>query len=419
MSRPLLGCIADDFTGGTDIASMLVKGGMRTVQTIGVPRRQVADVDAIVVALKTRTMPVKQAVQASIEAVRWLREAGCMQFYFKYCSTFDSTPAGNIGPVIDALLEALGTDFTVVCPALPANGRTVYRGHLFVGNDLLSESGMRHHPLTPMTDSSLLRLLAPQTTNKAGLVTHDTVVHGAKRIQAAFNGLKKDGTQIAVVDAIDDGDLDRIGEAAAGMTLVTGGSGLALGLPQNFRAAGLLQEATRASQLQPSEGKLVVLSGSCSVATNAQVEQWLRSHAGFKVDPLALHRGDDVVSQAVDWVLKQDRPSLVYASARPDEVSAVQARLGIELAGTLVEAALSQIAVRLRVRGYSKFIVAGGETSGAVVKALGVEGLRIGESIAPGVPWTQSLDDEVLSLALKSGNFGSVHFFEEAMSTCP
>lgn len=419
MSRPLLGCIADDFTGGTDIASMLVKGGMRTVQTIGVPQRRIVDVDAIVVALKTRTMPAKQAVQESVEAVRWLREAGCRQFYFKYCSTFDSTPAGNIGPVIDALLEELGVDFTVVCPALPANGRTVYRGHLFVGNDLLSESGMRHHPLTPMTDSSLLRLLAPQTLKKAGLVTRDTVVQGATQIQKAFDDLKKDGTQIAIVDAIDDGDIDRIGEAAAGMTLVTGGSGLALGLPQNFRKAGLLPESTRASQLQPSEGKLVVLSGSCSIATNAQVEQWLRSHAGFKVDPLALHQGDDVVSQAVDWVLTQDGPSLVYASARPDEVSAVQARLGIELAGTLVEAALSKIAALLRERGYSKFIVAGGETSGAVVKALCVEGLRIGESIAPGVPWTQSLDDDVLSLALKSGNFGSVNFFEEAMSTCP
>lgn len=419
MSRPLLGCIADDFTGGTDLASMLVKGGMRTVQTIGVPPRHVADVDAIVVALKTRTVPVMQAVQESLEAVRWLREAGCSQFYFKYCSTFDSTPAGNIGPVIDALLDELGADFTVVCPALPANGRTVYRGHLFVGNDLLSESGMRHHPLTPMTDSNLLRLLAPQTTNKVGLVTRDTVAQGASAIQGTFNRLKKDGVQIAVVDAIDDGDLDRIGAAAAGMALVTGGSGLALGLPQNFRSAGLLPDSTRASQLRPSAGKLVVLSGSCSVATNAQVEQWLRSHAGFKVDPLALHRGDDVATLAVDWVLRQDGPTLVYASARPDEVSAVQAQLGIELAGTLVEAALSKIAVLLRERGYSKFIVAGGETSGAVVKALRVEGLRIGESIAPGVPWTQSLDEEVLSLALKSGNFGSVNFFEEALSTCP
>lgn len=419
MSIPLLGCIADDFTGGTDLASMLVKGGMRTVQTIGVPLRHVADVDAIVVALKTRTVPVMQAVQESLEAVRWLREAGCSQFYFKYCSTFDSTPAGNIGPVIDALLDELGADFTVVCPALPANGRTVYRGHLFVGNDLLSESGMRHHPLTPMTDSNLLRLLAPQTTNKVGLVTRDTVAQGASAIQGTFNRLKKDGVQIAVVDAIDDGDLDRIGAAAAGMVLVTGGSGLALGLPQNFRSAGLLLDSTRASQLRPSAGKLVVLSGSCSVATNAQVDQWLRSHAGFKVDPLALHRGDDVATLAVDWVLRQDGPTLVYASARPDEVSAVQAQLGIELAGTLVEAALSKIAVLLRERGYSKFIVAGGETSGAVVKALRVEGLRIGESIAPGVPWTQSLDEEVLSLALKSGNFGSVNFFEEALSTCP
>ncbi|SPA03773.1 conserved hypothetical protein [Cupriavidus taiwanensis] len=419
MSKPLLGIIADDFTGGTDIASMLAKEGMRTVQTIGIPQQPVSDVDAIVVALKTRTSPAQDAVKESLEAVRWLRQVGCKQFYFKYCSTFDSTLKGNIGPVIDALMEELGADFTIVCPALPENGRTVYKGNLFVGDVLLSESGMRHHPLTPMTDSNLVRLLAPQTTKTVGLVVRETVVQRPEQIEDAFAKLKSSGVQIAVVDATENADLYRIGEASADLALLTGGSGLALGLPQNYRRAGLLRSETSASTLATTDGKLVLLSGSCSVATNGQVEQWLQARPGFKVDPLAIHRGEDVAGEAVSWVLNQTEPALVYASARPDEVAAVQAELGVDAAGKLVEGVLSAIAAALKGKGYNKFIVAGGETSGAVVKALNVQGLRIGESIAPGVPWTQSLDERPLSLALKSGNFGSVKFFEEATAACP
>ncbi|WP_059413711.1 3-oxo-tetronate kinase [Cupriavidus basilensis] len=419
MSRPLLGCIADDFTGGTDLASMLVKGGMRTIQTIGIPQQRLTGTDAIVVALKTRTMPAAQAVRESLDALRWLRQEGCRQFYFKYCSTFDSTPRGNIGPVLDALMRELDTRFTIACPALPDNGRTVYKGHLFVGDELLSESGMRNHPLTPMTDANLVRLLAPQTAHRVALVDHGVVAKGHEAIRAAFDRCRQGDARIAIVDAIDNDDLHRIGAAAADMPLLSGGSGLALGLPENFRRAGLLAASTRAARPRARPGRMVLLSGSCSVATNVQLEQWLRHRPGLKIDPLALHRGEDVVAGAVAWVLGHDEPVLVYASARPDEVARVQAELGAGPAGLLVEAALSSIAARLRQAGFDKFVVAGGETSGAVVKALEVTGLRIGEPIAPGVPWTQSIDAAPLSLALKSGNFGTADFFAEAMRQCP
>src|SRR5439155_25856082 len=238
---PVLGCIADDFTGGTDLAGMLVKHGLRTVQMIGVPQGPPPEgVDAIVVALKSRTAPAAEAVEASLGALRWLRDAGCRQFYFKYCSTFDSTDRGNIGPVTDALMSALDTRFTIACPAIPENKRSVFKGYLFAGDVLLNESGMQHHPLTPMTDANLVRVLKRQTHRKVGLVGHETVAGGADAIKARFDGLQSAGVQIAIVDATSNDDLQRIGAACSDLPLVTAGSGIALGLPQNFRRRGWL-----------------------------------------------------------------------------------------------------------------------------------------------------------------------------------
>jgi uncharacterized protein YgbK (DUF1537 family) len=419
----LLGCIADDFTGGTDLAGMLVKAGMRTVQLIGVPDGPPpADVDAVVIALKSRSSPVGEAVAASLAALRWLREAGCRQFYFKYCSTFDSTPRGNIGPVADALMRALDTDFTIACPALPANGRTVYQGHLFVGSALLSESGMRNHPLTPMTDANLVRVLQQQTARKVGLVDHATVSRGGAAIHERFAALRQQGHGVAIVDALADADLDAIGAACADLPLVTGGSGIALGLPQNFRRQGLLAADAVADALPQTGGLRAVMSGSCSVATQKQVDAMRASFPSFHVDPLRLARGDDVVAAALDWAAGRvgQQPVLVYATAAPEAVGRVQADLGIEQAGRLVEQALASIAVGLVRAGVGQMIVAGGETSGAVVKALGVKGLRIGPEIDPGVPWTCTVHDDgtpPLALALKSGNFGSEDFFLKAWDT--
>ena len=419
----LLGCIADDFTGGTDLAGMLVKAGMRTVQLIGVPDGPPpADVDAVVIALKSRTSPVDDAVAESLAALRWLQEAGCRQFYFKYCSTFDSTPRGNIGPVAEALMRALDTDFTIACPALPANGRTIYQGYLFVGNVLLSESGMRNHPLTPMTDANLVRVLQQQTTRKVGLVDHATVSSDAAAIRARFAALREQGHGFAVVDALSNADLDAIGAACADLPLVTGGSGIALGLPQNFRRRGLLASNAVADALPQTGGLRAVVSGSCSVATQKQVEVMRASFPSFNVDPLRLARGEDVVSAALDWAGSPigREPVLIYATATPEAVRQVQAELGVEQAGHLVEHALATIALGLVRAGVGQMIVAGGETSGAVVKALGVKGLRIGPEIDPGVPWTSTLHDDgtpPLALALKSGNFGSEDFFLKAWDT--
>jgi uncharacterized protein YgbK (DUF1537 family) len=431
----LLGCIADDFTGGTDLAGMLVKAGMRTVQLIGVPTGPAPDdVDAIVIALKSRTSPVDEAVAESLAALRWLQKAGCRQFYSKYCSTFDSTPRGNIGPVAEALMQALDTDFTIACPAFPANGRTVYKGYLFVGGELLNESGMRNHPLTPMTDASLVRVLQQQVSGKVGLADYGVVEQGAAAIGERFAALRKQGCGFAVVDAVSNRDLESIGEACAELPLVTGGSGIALGLPENFRRRGLLTRHDAADALPATGGLRAVIAGSCSVATQKQVAVMREQAPAFHVDPLQLARGVDVVAAALDWAATHvgQVPVLIYATATPETVRAVQAQLGVERAGSLVEEALAAIAQGLIKLGVGQLIVAGGETSGAVVKALGVSGLRIGPEIDPGVPWTTALRQNTdtndrndrnntrpLALALKSGNFGSEDFFLKAWSRLP
>ncbi len=417
----LLGCIADDFTGGTDLAGMLVKAGMRTVQMIGVPGEAIAyDVDALVIALKSRTSPADEAVAESLAALRWLRQAGCRQFYFKYCSTFDSTPQGNIGPVAEALMAELGSNFTIACPAFPANGRTIFKGYLFVGDVLLSDSGMRHHPLTPMTDANLVRVLQPQIKGKVGLADFAVVQKGEAALRERFSELQAEGCNIAVVDALSNDDLMQIGAACADMPLVTAGSGVALGLPQNFRRAGLLADDLLADALPPTGGLRAVIAGSCSVATQGQVAAMRAQHPAFCVDPIALARGDDVVGAALAWAAPHLKESmiLVYATATPESVKSVQGQLGVEMAGALVEEALSAIAKGLVAMGVGQLIVAGGETSGAVVKALRVAGLHIGPEIDPGVPWTTTLSIDPaarpLALALKSGNFGTPDFFLKA-----
>jgi uncharacterized protein YgbK (DUF1537 family) len=413
----LLGCIADDFTGATDLANMLVKGGMRTVQTIGVPEGAAPDADAVVVALKSRTIAPADAVAQSLAALKWLQAQGCKQFYFKYCSTFDSTPKGNIGPVADALMDALETQFTIACPAFPENGRTIFRGYLFAGEVPLNESGMKDHPLTPMLDANLVRVLQPQTKRKVGLIKYDTVALGADAVRKRIAALQKEGVRIAVVDAISDADLHVIGAACAGMPLITAGSGVALGLPANFRAQGLLRQ-TNAAQLPRIEGAGAVVSGSCSTATNAQVAEWQKTRPALRIDALKLAAGAPVVPEALAWARERvgKEAVLIYATSTPDEVKTVQARLGADKAGALIEDALASIAHGLIDAGVRKLVVAGGETSGAVVNRLGVTSLRIGPQIDPGVPWTVTEAAQPIALALKSGNFGSVDFFAKALA---
>jgi len=420
----LLGAIADDFTGATDLCNMLVRHGMRTVQLIGVPRAtlEVGEVDAVTIALKSRTAPVKEAVADSLEALDWLRRAGARQIFFKYCSTFDSSAEGNIGPVGDALADRLDASIAIACPAFPETGRTVYMGHLFVGDRLLSETHMAHHPLTPMTDPDLVRVLGRQTPRKVGLVTWPTVRRGASFIRDRLTELRHEGCRWAIVDCLEDEDLLAIGEAVADHPLVTGGSGVAMGLPANFRRAGLLPDrGAEAAALPPVPGPAVVLAGSCSAATLAQIEAFREHRPARRLDPLALARGEEL-QEVVAWAREHlpSGPVLVYASAPPEEVRRVQAELGRDRAGAVVEEAMAVIARELVAGGVRRLVVAGGETSGAVVKALGIEGLAIGPQIDPGVPATVTIGcGPRLALALKSGNFGRRDFFLRAFEVMP
>jgi uncharacterized protein YgbK (DUF1537 family) len=425
----ILGVIADDFTGATDVASMLVRAGMRTVQVIGVPNGPAPAADAIVVALKTRTVPAAEAVRESLAALRWLQAGGMRQCYFKVCSTFDSTPAGNIGPVTDALMDALAAPFTIACPAFPENGRTVFRGHLFVGDELLSDSGMRAHPLTPMNDANLVRVLQAQSRRRVGLLRYDTIAQGVTAVRERIAALlDADGVAIAIADATTNDDLRTLAVACAELPLLTAGSGLALGLPALYAERGWLTPDAHAAALAPTAGGAAVLAGSCSLATNAQVARWRAAgRPAFAIDPRALARGEAVAAAALHWAEAQLQGAavLVYATLPAGELQTVQAELGSAAAGALVETCLAQIARGLVERGVRRLVVAGGETSGAVVQALGVTQLRIGAAICPGVPWTQAqgtaFDPPLppLHLALKSGNFGGPDFFDEALRADP
>ena len=412
----LLGCIADDFTGATDLANTLVKGGMTAVQVIGVPTGPLPEADAVIIALKSRTAPVGEAVAQSLAACDALLAAGAKQIFWKYCSTFDSTDQGNIGPVADALLKRLGSGFALACPAFPTNGRTIYLGHLFVGNALLNESGMENHPLTPMTDANLVRVLGRQTDGAVGLVPFTTVEQGAAATRQAMMRLAEQGRRYAIVDAVTDQHLLAIGEAAAQHALITGGSGVAMGLPENFRRAGLLPARGDAASLPPMQGMAAVVAGSCSRATLGQIGL-ARDHVPvLELDALATPDAAALTAQALDWVagkLAADRPVVIAASAPPEKVAALQAKLGRDAAGALIEAAMAAIAEGLVARDVGRLVVAGGETSGAVVQRLGVTALRIGPEIDPGVPWTFA-EPRGLHLALKSGNFGARDFFLKA-----
>jgi uncharacterized protein YgbK (DUF1537 family) len=414
-----LGCIADDLTGASDLALMLSREGLETVQTIGVPDAtlDLSGADAVVVALKSRTLPGPEAVTQSIAAAEALRQAGATHFFFKYCSTFDSTDEGNIGNVAEALLSFTGSALTLACPAFPANGRTVYQGHLFVNGVPLHESSMKDHPLTPMRDSNLVRVLQRQTALPVGLVPFEDVEAGVEAVKKAFARAKAAGNRIVIVDAITDQHLRTIGSAAADMPLITGGSGVAMGLPAAYRQQEQVPASRAKDRFASPEGKAAILAGSCSSATQRQVEVAIADgFPALRVDPIALASGAVSVRSVEEWIEAQDqrKPILIYSTATPDDVKDVQSKLGRMNAGELVEAFLADVARLLPQKGFTRLIVAGGETSGAVVGALGVKALAIGPEIDPGVPWTRTLSGNDLALALKSGNFGAPDFFLKA-----
>jgi uncharacterized protein YgbK (DUF1537 family) len=415
----LLGCIADDLTGATDLALTLTRGGMRTVQVMRAPdaRDDLAGFDAVVVALKSRTIPAADAIELSLRSADALLQRGARQLFFKYCSTFDSTDAGNIGPVADALMDRVGADLALACPAFPTNGRTIYRGNLFVGGVPLAESSMKDHPLTPMRDSNLVRVLQRQTNRKVGLVPFATVSQGADAIRTEFAAASRRGDAYVIVDALTDAHLLDIGQAAAAMPLITGGSGVALGLPANFSRSGLLNAKPAAGAMSAPAGRAAILAGSCSEATRGQIRVAMNAGVpAYHVDPLDVAEHKLSVGDLVAWAGKQaaDAPVLIYSSADPDTVARIQKTLGRERSGHLIENLLATTARSLVAHGFARLLVAGGETSGAVVQGLDLSALEIGPEIDPGVPWTRSIGEPALALALKSGNFGAPDFFLKA-----
>jgi len=415
----LLGAIADDLTGATDLALMLARNGMKSVQYIGVPPENTdfGDAEAVVVALKSRTIPAAEAVALSLAAARALLAGGAEQIIFKYCSTFDSTDKGNIGPVAEALLDLLDAPIAIACSAFPAAGRSIYQGHLFVGQLLLSDSPMRNHPLTPMHDANLVRVLQRQSRGKVGLVPQAVIDQGPETVRATLDAAQKSRHRLMIADAVRDADLRVLGAALADAKLITGGSGIAMGLPDNFRRQGKIGATALPSRMAAPAGRSVILAGSCSVATQGQVAAAIAAGCpALRIVPLDIASSTQTAASIAEWVIASAGalPPLVYSTADPETVKAVQEQLGRERAGALVEQLLAEVSVILRDNGFSRFIVAGGETSGAVVEALGARALQIGPEIAPGVPWTRSIGTPDLALALKSGNFGAPDFFATA-----
>lgn len=414
-----LGCIADDFTGATDLASMLARSGVNVSLRIGVPLSTPENTAEIeVIALKTRSISASKAIEESLSALKWLKEAGAKKYFFKYCSTFDSTAEGNIGPVSEALMNELKVDQTIYCPAFPENGRSIYMGNLFVGQKLLSESSMKDHPLTPMNDSNLMRLLSAQVSRRVGLADRIVVNSGVNSLKEKLISLKENDVPHVIVDAVADTDLDTIASACQDMDFITGGSALAMPLAEFYKASGKISANDNSFMNKKLNTGNIILSGSCSEMTIIQVKNFIqRGAAAFQLDPIDL--AENGIKKVLDWLSSQDftKNTIIYATSDPDTVKKVQAELGVDMAGKIVEQGLSECAIAARELGIKNFIIAGGETSGAITKALNVRQLDIGIEIAPGVPWTFSgKRNNQIALSLKSGNFGSEEFFTEALS---
>lgn len=407
----LLGCIGDDFTGSSDLANTLAKQGMRTVQYTGVPLSDAtSDIEAGIVALKSRSNDPKIAIEQSLKALDWLKRQGCQQFFFKYCSTFDSTPMGNIGPVIEALAEALEAHKIIVCPAFPGTGRSIYQGHLFVNDVLLNESGMQDHPITPMVDSDIRRWLKRQTKFNVGHVAAPHVLKGVDAIKMAMEDEHQKGNRVIIVDALQDADLLEIGRAAVDLPLITGGSGVALGLPANFIKKGLVTGLVK--KWKPQIGKCVVLSGSCSKATRAQIAFHSKTNPTFEIMAADVIEGRLQVETVANWLVEKKGIPIAYSSADPKIVRSIQEKFGSKKSAEAIENFFAEVSQKLVEKGVECILTAGGETSGAVVEGLQLKELEIGPEIDPGVPALRAGPN--LVLALKSGNFGAEDYFSKA-----
>ncbi|MES2030393.1 MAG: 3-oxo-tetronate kinase [Pseudomonadota bacterium] len=417
-----LGCIADDYTGASDLANTLTRCGLRTVQTIGIPADdlQLPEVDAVVVSLKSRSIAARAAVEKSRAAEKWMRSRGADHVLFKICSTFDSTDKGNIGPVMDALRIDSGDNIVLVTPAFPETGRTVYQGNLFVGAVPLNESPLKDHPLNPMHDSNLVRVLARQSATNIGLVDLGVVACGADVVRTHLDGLSENGFGAAIIDAVFASDLETIGVVALGHRVSVGASGMGLGLARALVASGRVK-ANAATSIKdtPVGGAAACLAGSCSQATLQQIARAEQVMPVLHLDPEQVMAGGAEVQRALGWAKERlgNGPVLIASSSTPDQVTALQKRHGRDAAGHAIEQAMADLAEGLVRAGVQRLVVAGGETSGAVVDRLGIPGFLVGAEIAPGVPVLRAVGaaEREMLLALKSGNFGGTDFFANAL----
>lgn len=407
-----IGVIADDFTGATDIAGFLVENGVSTIQTTGIPEDNFnAEADAYVVSLKSRSCPSSEAVEKSLRALDWLKTMGCTQYYFKYCSTFDSTSNGNIGPVTDALMDKLGIEQTVVCPALPVNGRTVYKGYLFVKNQLLQESGMKDHPITPMTDSNLARVIETQSKGKSGNIYFETIDKGPEAVKKELDRLKNEGLKYIILDCLNEGNVDVLGKALKDFVLLTGGSALAAGLAR-AKLDNRKNNPSTNDKGKPGREPTVIFAGSCSITTNQQIAFYKDYGTSRVVDPKEVISNPNYGKILLNWLrehVNDEYAPLLYSSTDPGALEKNRKIYGPDL-GDVIESIFSDLAKKLLETGVKNFIIAGGETSGKIVQSLDLSGFYIGPQIAPGVPWIKAVDKDVF-LALKSGNFGDKRFF--------
>ena len=417
-----LGIIGDDFTGSSDIANNLKKSGMKVSMYAGIPHSKAKDeqnhfTDAIVIALKTRTLPIENAISESLKALSWLKECGCQQFIFKYCSTFDSTKEGNIGPVTDAIMEELNIDFTIACPSFPDAGRTVFYGHMFVNGKPLNESGMEKHPLNPMTDHNLVRWLDYQTKHSVGLIDYETINKGVKSVKEKINNLKFEGYKYAIVDTINNSNFDSICNGVKDLRFLTGGSGIALGLPKIYEKEGLLSDEE--FQIPENSTNSIILSGSCSTATLNQIEVYKKENPSYFISADEVMNNKNLIEDVIKWIKNNETLSpLIYSSADPKIVKEKQTQYGQEILANKIEKFFEKLSNKLLNHTFGIFISAGGETSGAVVNGLGLQEFKIGQEISHGVPalWSPNSNcNKPVSVALKSGNFGQIDFFERAL----
>ncbi len=418
-----LGCIADDYTGASDLANTLTRCGLRTVQTIGVPAGDLAlpEVDAVVVSLKSRSIEAGLAVTRSRAAEKWMRSRGASHVLFKICSTFDSTDAGNIGPVMDALRADSAGAIVLVTPAFPETGRTVYQGNLFVGSVPLNESPLKDHPLNPMHDSNLVRVLARQSKTKIGLVDLADIARGPDAVRARLADLAANGFGAAIADAVFARDLETIGAVALDHRLSVGASGIGLGLARALVASGRVKPIEPSAIADaPVGGPAACLAGSCSQATLQQIANAERKMPVLHLDSEKVVTGETEAQRALGWANEHlgKGPILIASSATPDQVAALQARHGRDAAGHAIEQAMADIAQGLVLSGVRRLVVAGGETSGAVVDRLRIPGFLVGAEIAAGVPVLRAVGakEGAMLLALKSGNFGGPEFFSDALT---